>query len=206
MERRKVPRGEVTLVGLGRLGLRTALSLMQAHRGGPERITAIDGQTISPDDLIFRTLGGRIGEYKTGFLEELAGPGFGKEITGIPAYISDGNLDLLRGDVVCIEIAGGDTLSLTAKMIRHAQGGGAATISTMGVFGIGDIPVKAVPIEDADPDNPIVKTLWDLGVRNHTLVGTGKLIRDWEPVIPQVLDRVALAMTSEILTLLEQRT
>jgi len=206
MERRKVPRGEVTLVGLGRLGLRTALSLMQAHRGGPERITAIDGQTISPDDLIFRTLGGRIGEYKTGFLEKLAGHGFGKEITGIPAYISDGNLDLLRGDVVCIEIAGGDTLSLTAKMIRHAQGGGAATISTMGVFGIGDIPVKAVPIEDADPDNPIVKTLWDLGVRNHTLVGTGKLIRDWEPVIPQVLDRVALAMTSEILTLLEQRT
>lgn len=205
MEKLKAPWGEVTLVGLGRLGLRTALSLMQAHRGGPKRITAIDGQKISPDDLIFRTLGGQIGEYKTGFLENLAGPGFGKEIVGVPEYLSEKNLDLVQGDVVCIEVAGGDTLPVTAKIIQRAQEKGAATISTMGVFGIGDIPVQVVPIEDADPLNPIVKTLRNLGVRNHTLVGTGKLIRDWEPVIPPVLDRVSLAMTSEILRLLEQR-
>lgn len=205
MEKLKAPWGEVTLVGLGRLGLRTALSLMQAHRGGPKRITAIDGQKISPDDLIFRTLGGQVGEYKTALLEKLAGPGYGKEIVSVPEFLSDDNLDRIKGDVVCIEVAGGDTLPLTAKIIRHAQKTGAATISTIGVFGIGDVPVQVVSIEDADPLNPIVKTLRNLGVRNHTLVGTGKLIRDWEPVIPPVLDRVSLAMTSEILRLLEQR-
>lgn len=33
LEKRKSPHGEVTLVGAGRLGFRTALNLMQIHRG-----------------------------------------------------------------------------------------------------------------------------------------------------------------------------
>jgi Predicted dinucleotide-utilizing enzyme of the ThiF/HesA family len=205
MEKAKAPWGEVTLVGLGRLGLRTALTLMQAHRGGPKRITAIDEQKISPDDFIFRQLGAKTGEYKVKFLERLAGPGYSKEIVGVPKFLSDKNLDLIRGDVVCIEMAGGDTLPLTAKIIRHAQAQGMATISTMGVFGVGNVAVSVADIDSADPLNPIVKTLRKAGIHNHVLVGTGKLIRDWEPVIPPVLDRVSLAISSEVLRLLEQR-
>ena len=205
METMKAPWGEVTLVGLGRLGLRTALNLMQAHRGGPSRINAFDEQTISPDDLIFRTMGGRIGDYKTSFLENLAGSGYSKEINGIPKNINADNLDLIRGDVVCIEIAGGDTLPLTTGIIRYAQAIGASTISTMGVFGIADIEVKVAEIDEADPGNPIVEYLVANGVKNHRLVGTGKLIRDWEPVIPPVLDRISLTMASEILKLLQSR-
>jgi len=200
VERQKAPWGEVTLVGLGRLGLRTALTLMQAHRGGPRRIVAIDGQTISPDDLIFRMMGGAVGDYKVKFFQNLAPSGFSKEITGIASYVTDASMaDLIAGDVVCIEIAGGDTLPLTTKIIRHAQQIGAVTISTMGVFGVGDVDVTVSRIEDADPDNPIVSYLTENGITNHILIGTGKLIRDWEPVIPPVLDRVSLAISSEIL-------
>jgi predicted ThiF/HesA family dinucleotide-utilizing enzyme len=206
LERQKAPWGEVTLVGLGRLGLRTALTLMQAHRGGPRRIVAVDGQIISPDDLIFRTMGGEVGDYKTKFFQNLAPAGFSKEITGIASYVTDANMaDLIAGDVICIEIAGGDTLPLTTKIIRHAQQIGAITISTIGVFGVDDAPVSVTRIEDADPENPIVQYLLERGVRNHILVGTGKLIRDWEPVIPPVLDRVSLAISSEILRQLHQR-
>lgn len=205
MEKSKVPHGEVCLVGLGRLGLRTALHLMQAHRGGPERITAIDGQTISPDDLIFRMMGAKIGDYKVTFLESLAGPGFSRIVVGVPQYISTGNLDLITGDVVCIEIAGGDTLPLTAAMVKHAHGIGAETISTMGVFGIGGETISAIDIEKADANNPIVSTLREYGIKNHLLVGTGKLIRDREPVTPYVLDRVSQVMAGEILKLLGEK-
>ena len=72
LEGKKAPRGEVTLVGAGRLGLRTALNLMQIHRGGPERINVIDGQRVSADDLIFRLMGATPGEYKVKFIESLA--------------------------------------------------------------------------------------------------------------------------------------
>jgi predicted ThiF/HesA family dinucleotide-utilizing enzyme len=206
MEMRKVPRGEVTLVGLGRLGFRTALHLMQVHRGGPQRITAIDGQRISPDDLIFRMLGAQVGAYKVAFLETLAGPDSSREIVGIPWFVSRDTLEVLRGDVVCIEIAGGDTLPVTAAIIRHAQEIGARTVSTMGAFGIGEEKIIATDIGEADSENPIVAGLTEYGVKNHLLVGTGKLIRDWEPVTPYVLDRISHVMVAEILKLLEGKT
>jgi predicted ThiF/HesA family dinucleotide-utilizing enzyme len=47
LERLKTPKGEVTLVGLGRLGIRVGINLVQVHRGGPKTIKAIDGQKIS---------------------------------------------------------------------------------------------------------------------------------------------------------------
>lgn len=205
MEKKKAPWGEVTLVGLGRLGLRTALILMQAHRGGPARITVIDGQKISADDVIFRTLGGAVGQYKVDLLKRLAGEGFNKEIRAIPEHISEENIGLIWGDVVCVEIAGGDTLPVTAEIIRHAQKSGASTISTMGVFGIGTVRVRSVDIGRADPKNPIVAYLRRQGIRDHRLVGTGKLIRDWEPVIPPVLDRISLVIASEILKMLREK-
>jgi predicted ThiF/HesA family dinucleotide-utilizing enzyme len=202
LEGKKAPHGEVTLVGAGRLGLRTALNLMQIHRGGPERINVIDGQRVSADDIIFRLMGARLGEYKVKFIESLAAPGFSRTVRGIPEYVDQDNLHLLGGDVVCVEIAGGDTLPVTAEIIRYAQRRGASTISTMGVFGIGEEDVKVLRIDEADPGNPIVEYLLDEGITDHILVGTGKLIRDWEPVTPYVLDRVSEVMTAEILKLL----
>lgn len=202
LEGKKVPHGEVTLVGAGRLGFRTALNLMQIHRGGPERIKVIDGQRVSADDLIFRLMGAKIGEYKVKFIESLACDGFSRTVQGIPEYITGDNLNLIGGDVVCVEIAGGDTLPITAEIIQYAQERGAATISTMGVFGIGEENVSVVDIDEADPENPIAAYLQDAGIHKHILVGTGKLIRDWEPVAPHVLDRVSEVMTAEILKLL----
>ncbi|MDI6842411.1 MAG: hypothetical protein QMC92_06355 [Methanothermobacter wolfeii] len=205
LEKRKSPHGEVTLVGAGRLGFRTALNLMQIHRGGPSRINVIDGQRISADDLIFRFLGARVGDYKARFIEGLAGKGFSREVKGFPEYITGENLDLIRGDVVCIQIAGGDTLPVTADIIKHAHRSRAATISTMGVFGIDRDDVKVEWLDEAPPENPVVEYLQAAGIRDHLLVGTGKLIRDWEPVTPYVLDRVSEVMTSEVLKLLRRR-
>ncbi len=206
IENEKIPQGTVTLVGLGRLGLRTALNLMQVHRGGPRRMVAIDGQKISDDDLIFKFHGGLEGEYKVDILHKIAGAGFSKEIVIIKEDITPENLNLIGGDVVCVEIAGGDTLPTTASIIKKAHTKGALTISTAGVFGIGEEKIKVCDISQADDSNPIVENLRELGItRNHVLVGTGKLIRDWEPVTPLVLDRVSAVITTHILKMLHNQ-
>lgn len=191
--------GSMTLIGLGRLGLRTALNLMQVHRGGPKQIILIDGQRISRGDLIFMLMGGRVGEYKVDFIKRLAGPEYPREIIPITEDISETNRGLIAGEVVCIEIAGGDTLPVTASIIHHAHSIRAKTLSTMGVFGYGGEEILVKEIEEADPENLIVKTLLDYGVRDHLLIGTGKLIRDREPVTPHVLDRISQVMSGEIL-------
>lgn len=202
MENQKIPRGHVTLVGLGRLGFRIGLHLIQVHRGGPKKITVIDGQMISGDDIIFRMSGGVIGDYKVNLMKNISYPQRYREIVTIPELIGESNLDLITGDVVSIQIAGGDTLPVTSMIISHAHSYGAKTISTMGVFGIGNEEIRAEDIDNADPDNPIVQYLHSQGIRTHTLVGTGKLIRDWEPVTPCILDKVSEIMTGEILKLL----
>jgi predicted ThiF/HesA family dinucleotide-utilizing enzyme len=203
-EKEKIARGEVTLVGVGRLGFRTAKNLMQIHRGGPVKINLIDGQKVSADDLILRFHGGEIGEYKVDLVKKMAGPGYSREICTFAENITEENLGLLSGNVICIEIAGGDTLPVTASIIKAAKRFGAATISTMGVFGIGEEEIKVVDIKDGDPDNPIVSTLRDLGIKDHILVGTGKLIRDWEPVTPYILDKISDVMCREIIKLLHK--
>ena len=45
----------------------------------------------------------------------------------------------------------------------------------------------------------------DAGITNHRLVGTGKLIHDWEPVTPYIIDKVAEIISSEILKMTEKR-
>ncbi len=198
-EERKKPRGHVTLVGLGRLGFRIGLHLIQVHRGGPEKITIIDGQKISADDIIFRMHGGIIGEYKVECLKNILFPQDWHKINAIPENITDDNLEHITGDVVSIQIAGGDTLPLTSLIIKYAQSYGAKTISTMGVFGIGGEQIRSLDIDSADPDNPIVLYLRSQGIHNHQLVGTGKLIRDWEPITPMILDQVSEIMVGAIL-------
>jgi len=202
LEKDKTPHGKVTIIGLGRLGLRVALNLMETHRGGPEEIKAIDGQRVTADDLIFRLKGAKIGEYKVKFLERLASGLSTRKVLGIPSYISDDNLHLIDGDIICISIAGGDTLPITASIIRHAHRIGAATISTMGVAGIGGEKIITKDISQVKKDNPIAKFLEERGIKDHTLIGTGKLIRDWEPITGYVLDEIAKAITSHILKIL----
>ncbi|MBV1768346.1 MAG: hypothetical protein KUA29_08660 [Methanobacterium sp.] len=206
MENKKVHLGEVSLVGLGRLGLRTALNLIQTHRGGPQTVYALDAQKVSIDDLIFRMYGAEIGEYKVEFLKRLAGKEFNKQILPISENITPYNLNLIKGDVVCVEIAGGDTLKTTTNIIKKAHDIGAFTISTCGVFGIGGENIIVQDISKMDDDHPIVGFLKKKGIiKNHVLVGTGKLIRDWEPVTPYILDQISQAITTEILKLLKKK-
>lgn len=201
IENNKVPAGHVTLVGLGRLGIRTGLNLTQIHRGGPHRITAIDSQKISSGDIIFKIMGGKPGEYKVDFLHELRGV---KEVTTIREDIKLGNLGLIRGDVVCVEIAGGNTIPTTAAIIKRAHVIGATTISTAGVFGVGEEKIEVMDISEADHNNPVANELRDAGIENnHTIITTGKFIRDTEPVTPYVLDEIAKILTIEILKALE---
>ena len=205
LEKGKTSHGKVTIVGLGRLGLRVALNLMETHRGGPELIKAIDGQRITADDLIFRLKGARVGEYKVKFLERLANGVSTRKVVGIPAYISKDNLQIIDGDIICILIAGGNTLPITASIIKHAKKIEASTISTMGVSGIGQEEIIAEDISNVEKDNPIAKFLKEEGIKDHTLIGTGKLIRDWEPITGYVLDEIAKTITSHILKILHMR-
>ena len=201
IENKKVPEGHVTLVGLGRLGIRTGLNLTQVHRGGPQKITAIDSQKISQGDLIFKLMGGKLGEYKVDLLHDLCGI---KEVKPIRQDVNPKNLDLIQGDVVCVEIAGGNTIPTTAAIVKRAHQIGASTISTAGVFGIGIEKIRVMDISQADPDNPVANELRAEGIEeNHTLITTEKFIRDSEPVTPYVLDEIARRMTMEILKALE---
>lgn len=203
IENNKVPEGHVTLVGLGRLGIRTGINLAQVHRGGPQKITAIDSQQISQGDLIFKLMGGKLGEYKVDLLHDLCGI---KEVIPIRQDITPKNLDLIQGDVVCVEMAGGNTIPTTAAIVKKAHQLGASTISTAGVFGIGIEKIRVMDIAQADPDNPVANELRAEGIEeNHTLITTGKFIRDSEPVTPYVLDEIARRMTMEILKALELR-
>lgn len=197
MENNKVAGGHVTLVGLGRLGIRTGLNLTQVHRGGPAKITAIDSQRISEGDIIFKMLGGKTGQYKVDLLYDLKGL---KEVEPIREDITSKNLDLIRGDVVCVEIAGGNTIPTTAAIIKKARGVGASTISTAGVFGIGNETINVMDISHADQSNPVAYELRKEGINdNHTIITTGKFIRDREPITPYVMDEIARKMTTEIL-------
>ncbi|MBC7101214.1 hypothetical protein [Methanothermobacter tenebrarum] len=202
LEKKKKPHGKVTIIGLGRLGFRVALNLMEVHRGGPKEIKAIDGQRVTADDIIFRLKGANIGEYKVKFLERLAKGSTTRKVVGIPKYITKDNLHLIDGDIICISIAGGDTLPITASIIKHAHRIEASTISTMGVAGIGQEKIITKDISKIHKDNPIVKFLQNKGIKDHTLVGTGKLIRDWEPITGYTLDEIAKNITSHILKIL----
>jgi predicted ThiF/HesA family dinucleotide-utilizing enzyme len=201
IENNKVPEGHVTLVGLGRLGIRTGLNLTQIHRGGPQKITAIDSQRISPGDIIFKILGGKLGEYKVDLLHDLGGI---KEVIPVREDINLENLDMIGGDVVCVEIAGGNTIPTTAAIVKRAHEVGASTISTAGVFGIGNEKIGVIDISEADYNNPVATELREAGIgENHTIITTGKFIRDTEPVTPYVLDEIARKMTMEIMRALQ---
>jgi predicted ThiF/HesA family dinucleotide-utilizing enzyme len=200
IEKEMVPRGNVVLVGTGRLGLRMGLNLIHVHRGGPEVITAIDGQKISGSDVIFHHFGGSTGQYKVDLLQKLSTHSTDfRRVVPLREDITMDNLDLVNGDVVSVQMAGGNTIPITAEIIKKAQADGAKTVSTAGIFGM-DEKVSAMDISKASEENPVVAELRDHGIhKNHTIVTTGKFIRDKLPVTPYILDDVAKACTNEIL-------
>lgn len=204
IEDSRVPQGRIDLIGTGRLGLRIGINLIQAHRGGPKIIGAFDGQKISGGDVIFTLLGGEIGEYKTDFLKRICthDKDF-RLVESHPEYINEDNLDLVKGDVVILILAGGDTIPTAAKIIKHTHKRGAKTIGTAGIFGFGDENIELKDISEFSDDNPIIQELKANGItENHLLITTNKLIRDREPVTPYTLDEVAKEVTKEALKLL----
>lgn len=204
MEDRQLPYGRIDLIGCGRLGLRIAINLMQVHRGGPKTIGAFDGQTISGGDVIFTLLGAEIGQSKPDFIKQLCThkKDF-RNILSYPEDITSENIDLIKGDVVIIVIAGGNTIPTAAKIIKHAHERGAKTIGTAGIFGFGNENIEIKDISQYDDSNPAIEELRKEGItENHLILTTHKLIRDNEPVTPYTLDEVAEIITMNALKLL----
>lgn len=204
MENQMVPHGRVILAGVGRLGIRLGINLLQIHRGGPSTITAFDGQKISGSDVIFHMLGGENGQYKVDLLSKLSThPESYRVVEPVKKDLNPENMEFVEGDVVSIQIAGGNTIPTTAAIIMKAHEIGAKTISTAGVFGV-DETVSSVDISGADEENPIVAELKRYGVEeNHTIVTTGRFIRDRLPITPYTLDEIARVLTVEILKALQ---
>lgn len=196
-----IPKGKVDLVGVGRLGLRTSINLIQVHRGGPKTINVFDNQKISKSDLIFSMYGGNVGEYKTDFIKRLST--HEKSYRNVESYnvnINEENLDLINGNVVVLELAGGDTISTAAKIIKHAHKNGAKTIGTGGIFGIGEEEIITKDISEFDDSNIVVNLLREEGIKkNHKIITTNKFITSGVPITPYVLDNVANIITKETL-------
>lgn len=207
MEDKQVPKGKIDLIGVGRLGLRIGINLMQVHRGGPKVIGAFDGQEISGGDVIFTLYGAEIGESKPDFLKRLCthDEDF-RKIESHSEYITPENIDLVDGDVVIIVIAGGNTISTASEIIKHAHKKGAKTIGTAGIFGFGNEDIEIKDISEYGNDNPAIEELRQQGItENHLILTTHKLIRDNEPVTPYTLDEVANIITMNALKLLKQQ-
>lgn len=208
MEDKQVPKGKIDIVGVGRLGLRIGINLMQVHRGGPKVIGAFDGQEISGGDVIFTLYGAEIGEAKPDFLKRICthDEDF-RKIESHPEYITKENIDQINGDVIIIVIAGGNTISTASQIVKHAHKIGAKTIGTAGIFGFGDENIEIKDISEYDNNNPAVEELREHGItENHLVLTTNKLIRDNEPVTPYVLDDVAKVITINALKLLKGQT
>lgn len=207
MEEKQVPKGRIDLVGCGRLGLRIGINLMQIHRGGPKIIGAFDGQKIDGGDVIFTMLGAEKGQNKPDFIKQLCthDENF-RNIESHPEYINEDNIDLIKGDVVIIVIAGGNTIKTAANIVKHAHKRGAKTIGTAGIFGFGDENIEIKDISEYDDNNPAVEELRAQGItENHLVLTTNKLIRDNEPVTPYTLDEVAKIITMNALKLLKDK-
>ena len=204
IEDSRIPKGRIDLIGFGRLGLREGIHLIQVHRGGPKEIGVYDGQKIDGRDVIFTMKGAKIGDYKTDFLKKLCthDESF-RKIISVCEDINEDNLDLIKGDVVVIQIAGGNTIPTAANIIKHAHKRGAKTISTAGIFEIGDETIDVKDISEFE-DNPAVDELRKEGItKNHLIVTTSKLLRDKEAITPYTLDEVAKQITKTSLKLLK---
>lgn len=204
LENELTPHGRIDLIGFGRLGLRTALNLIQVHRGGPREIAVFDGQKISPSDIIFTLHGAQTGTYKTDFLKKICThPENFRKIISINQDITPDNLELIKGDVVIIEIAGGDTIPIAAEIIKHTHSYGGQTIGTGGIFGLNTENLTIKDISQYTNQNPVVCQLRKKGIKkNHLVISTNQFIKDKKPITPYVLDKIAEKITEHALRLL----
>ena len=193
LEKMLKPRGEVSIIGCGRLGVRVAFDLLEVHRGGVEKLYVFDNAKIEENDIIHRKLGGKIGEYKVDFIKRF----FGDRVEAFRVNITKDNLHLIKGDVVIIAIAGGDTIPTTKAIINYCKERGIKTIGTNGVFGI----EEKIKVCDAKYAKGPAKFL-NLDEEEHLVVGTEKFIRDFEPITPYTLDEIAKRMVIECLRIL----
>ncbi|ENN96790.1 hypothetical protein J422_00005 [Methanocaldococcus villosus KIN24-T80] len=195
LEKKLVPRGEVSLIGCGRLGIRVAFDLLEVHRGGVKKLYVFDGAKIEENDIIHRKLGGLVGEYKVEFLKRF----FGNRVEAYNVNIGKDNLHLIKGDVTIICIAGGDTIPITREIIKYCWKKGIKTIGTNGVFGL----EENIKVEDAYYCKGPAELL-KLEREGHIVVGTGKFIKDFEPITPYTLDEIAKKIVIECLRILRR--
>ena len=189
------PRGEVSIIGCGRLGVRVAFDLLEVHRGGVEKLYVFDNAKIEENDIIHRKLGGKIGEYKVDFIKRF----FGDRVEAFRVNITKDNLHLIKGDVAIICMAGGDTAPIRNGIIKYCEENGIKTIGTNGVFGIDE----KVKVSDAKYANGPVQYM-NIDKEGHIVVGTGRFIRDGEPITPYTLDEVSKKMVIECLKILNK--
>jgi predicted ThiF/HesA family dinucleotide-utilizing enzyme len=195
LEKMLKPRGEVSIIGCGRLGVRVAFDLLEVHRGGVEKLYIFDNAKIEENDIIHRKLGGKIGEYKVDFIKRF----FGDRVEAFRVNITKDNLHLIKGDVAIICMAGGDTAPIRNGIIKYCEENGIKTIGTNGVFGIDE----KVKVSDAKYANGPVQYM-DIDKEGHIVVGTGRFIRDGEPITPYTLDEVSKKMVIECLKILDK--
>ncbi|NPA62741.1 MAG: hypothetical protein GXN95_04210 [Methanococci archaeon] len=193
IENKLKPKGEVSIIGCGRLGIRVAFELLEVHRGGVEKIHIFDNAKIEENDIIHRKLGGKIGDYKVDLVKRF----FKDRVEAVRENITKENLDLIKGDVAIICIAGGDTIPTTRSIIEHCKNLGIKTIGTNGVFGIDE----KVKVCDAKYAKGPAKFL-NLEEEGHIVVGTEKFIRDFEPITPYSLNEISKLMVLECLRIL----
>ncbi len=193
LERMLIPKGEVSVIGCGRLGVRVIFDLLEVHRGGVKKVYVFDNAKIEENDIIHRKLGGNVGEYKVDFIKRF----FKDRVESYKVNINKDNLNLIRGDIAIICIAGGDTIPTTKAIIEYCKSIGIKTIGTNGVFGIDE----KVKVCDAKYAKGPAKFL-NLSEEGHIVVGTEKFIKDFEPITPYTLDEIAKRMVIECLRIL----
>ncbi len=193
LERMLIPKGEVSVIGCGRLGVRVIFDLLEVHRGGVEKVYVFDSAKIEENDIIHRKLGGKVGEYKVDFIKRF----FKDRVESYKVNINEKNLNLIKGDVAIICIAGGDTIPTTKAIIEYCKSKGIKTIGTNGVFGIDE----KIKVCDAKYAKGPAKFL-NINEEGHIVVGTEKFIKDFEPITPYTLDEIAKRMVIECLRIL----
>ncbi len=191
-----VSKGKVSVVGCGRLGIRVVMDLIEVHRGGPEKIYVFDNGIIESNDIIHRKFGGILGEYKVKLPERF----YSEKVVGIPENITEDNIEILKGDVILLCMAGGDTLKLREKIVNYAFERGIKTIGTDGVFGIDE----NVKVYDGKYSTGPVSYM-NIEKEGHTVVGTGKFIKDRDVITPYTLEEVSKKMVIECLRYLRSK-
>jgi len=190
LEDKLKPKGTVSIIGCGRLGFRIVMDLLEVHRGGFEKIQIFDGARIDTNDIVHRKHGAKLGEYKVDFLKEF----FPERIEAFFEDINEKNIAKITGEVVLIVFAGGDTLPIRKKIVEYCKNTGRVAIGTNGVFGFNPV----IKIGDAVSEKGPVEFL-KMETKGHMVVGTGKFIKDMEPITPYTLDEMAKRIVIESL-------